>query len=79
MPTAKDIAGHIAAVNLEDEKGKVIVKAGQKLQKQTLKNLQQLKPATWPVKVKVTEKIVYLGRSRRRTGSYCQCRNKVRF
>ncbi len=58
--TAKDAAGHIASVNLEDEKGKVLIKAGTKISEADAKKLAGVKRATWPVKAKVTNKVVYL-------------------
>jgi DNA-directed RNA polymerase subunit beta len=59
--TAKDAAGHIAAVDLEDEKGKVIVKKDAVITEAAAKKLAIIKEqVTWPVKAKVTEKIEYL-------------------
>lgn len=59
--TAKDAAGHIAAVNLEDEKGKVIVKAGTKITAEQAKKLAARKDQiTWPVKAVVTTDVIYL-------------------
>ncbi|HEX5797097.1 MAG TPA: DNA-directed RNA polymerase subunit beta [Candidatus Saccharimonadales bacterium] len=59
--TAKEAAGHIARVNLENEKGKVIVKAGSKITAADAKKLAAVKnQKTWPVKAKVTDKIEYL-------------------
>ncbi len=59
--TAKDIVGHIAAVNLEDKDGKVIVKAGAKVTAADAKKLAAVKDQiTWPVKARVTDEIVYL-------------------
>jgi len=59
--TAKDAPGHIARVDLEDETGKVIVKAGTVINDAMAKKLAVVKnKATWPVKAKVTENIVYL-------------------
>jgi DNA-directed RNA polymerase subunit beta len=59
--TAKEAAGHIARVDLEDEKGKVIVKKGEKITGAQAAKLATVKSqATWPVRAKVTEKIVYL-------------------
>ncbi len=59
--TSKDAAGHIAAVNLEDEKGKTIVKAGAKITEADAKKLAAVKERkTWPVKAKVTDEIIYL-------------------
>ena len=58
---AKDIAGHIAAVNYEDEKGKVIVKAGAKITAADAAKLAKITTqVTWPVKAKVTGEVVYL-------------------
>jgi DNA-directed RNA polymerase subunit beta len=62
--TAKDAAGHIAAVNLEDEKGKTIVKAGAKITADNAKKLASVKnQITWPVKARVTDEVVYLDAS----------------
>ncbi len=59
--TAKDAVGHTASVDLEDEKGKVIVKAGKAISADDAKKLAAIKSkATWPVKAKVTNKVVYL-------------------
>ncbi|MBI1952454.1 hypothetical protein HYS42_01870 [Candidatus Saccharibacteria bacterium] len=59
--TAKDAAGHIAAANLEDSKGKVIVKKGTVITPAAAKRLASVKnQTTWPVKAKVTNQIVYL-------------------
>ncbi|HET7529164.1 MAG TPA: DNA-directed RNA polymerase subunit beta [Candidatus Saccharimonadales bacterium] len=58
---AKNAAGHIARLDLEDEKGKAIVKAGSVITEAAAKRLAAVKDrATWPVKAKVTEEIVYL-------------------
>ncbi len=59
--TAVNAAGHIAAVNLEDAAGKVIVAAGQTITEAQAKKLASVtKQATWPVKAKVTSEVVYL-------------------
>ncbi len=59
--TAKDSVGHIASVDLEDAKGKVIVKAGKTITSADAKKLATIKEqVTWPVKAKVTNDIVYL-------------------
>ncbi|HTE21940.1 MAG TPA: DNA-directed RNA polymerase subunit beta, partial [Candidatus Limnocylindria bacterium] len=61
--TAKDAAGHIAAVNLEVS-GKVAVKAGSKITADTAKKLATVKEqVTWPVKAKVTNEVIYLDAS----------------
>jgi DNA-directed RNA polymerase subunit beta len=58
---AKEAAGHIARVDLEDGKGKVIVKAGTVITEAAAKRLAAVKTmATWPVKARVTDKIEYL-------------------
>ena len=59
--TAKDAVGHIASVDLEDEKGKAIVKKGSKITKVDADKLAKVKKVTWPVKAKVTSEIIYLG------------------
>jgi DNA-directed RNA polymerase subunit beta len=59
--TPKEAAGHIASVDLEDEKGKVIVKKDSVITEAAAKMLATIKnQATWPVKAKVTDKIVFL-------------------
>ena len=59
--TAKDAIGHIAAVNLEDAAGKVIVKAGATITAADSTKLAAVKDrATWPVKAKVSDDVVYL-------------------
>ncbi len=59
--TAKDIAGHIASVDLEDADGKTIVKAGKEITKADAEKLAKVKnQVTWPVKAKVTTEVVYL-------------------
>jgi len=58
---AKNIAGHIASVDLEDESGKLIVKAGAKITEADAKKLAAITSrVTWPVKAKVTSEVVYL-------------------
>ncbi len=60
--TAKDAVGHIASANLEDDKGKMLVKKGAKITAADAKKLASVKSrVTWPVKAKVTSEIVYLG------------------
>ncbi len=62
--TAKQAAGHIAAVNLENEKGIVIVKEGAVITEAAAKKLAAVKgQATWPVKAKVTKDIIYMDAS----------------
>ncbi|HSX05197.1 MAG TPA: DNA-directed RNA polymerase subunit beta [Candidatus Saccharimonadales bacterium] len=59
--TAKDAAGHVASVDLEDAKGKVIVKKGATITKADAEKLAKVEgQVTWPVKAKVTSEIVYL-------------------
>lgn len=62
--TAKDSVGHIAGIDLEDEKGKVIVKAGKTISKADADKLATIKSkVTWPVKAKVTEEVIYMDAS----------------
>ena len=59
--TAKNAVGHIASVNLEDAKGKTIVKAGKDITKADAEKLAKVTTQkTWPVKAKVTDEIIYL-------------------
>ncbi|MCA9342540.1 DNA-directed RNA polymerase subunit beta [Candidatus Saccharibacteria bacterium] len=59
--TAKDAAGYIASVDLEDDSGKLLIKAGTKITEAAAKKLAAVKSRkTWPVKATVTNKIVYL-------------------
>ena len=59
--TAKQAVGRIAAVNLENEKGKVITKAGVKITADQAKKLAEVKSqVTWPVKAVVTSEVIYL-------------------
>ena len=59
--TAKDAAGHIAASDLEDKDGKVLVSAGSKITEADAKALAKREDQiTWPVKAKVTDDIIYL-------------------
>lgn len=59
--TSKDAVGHIASVDLEDEKGKAIVKAGSIITAAQAKRLATVKnQATWPVRAKVTDEVIYL-------------------
>ncbi len=58
--SAKDAAGHIAGENLEVN-GKVAVKHGEKITAEAAKKLATVKDrATWPVKAKVSNDILYL-------------------
>lgn len=59
--TPKAIVGHIAYVDLEDESGKVLVKAGKTITKEDADKLAKVKnKVTWPVKAKVTNEVHYL-------------------
>lgn len=59
--TAKEAPGHIAPINLENEKGTVIVKAGSVITPAAAKKLAAVQSQkTWPVKAKATKEIVYL-------------------
>lgn len=62
--TPKDAVGHITSVDLENEKGQIIVKAGKTITEADAKKLASIKnKVTWPVKAKVTNTIVYLDAS----------------
>ncbi len=59
--SVKDIIGHIAAVDYEDDKGKLLVKAGKVINAADAAKLAKVKnQITWPVKAKVTNEVVYL-------------------
>ncbi len=58
--TAKDAAGHTAAYDIENERGTVVVKAGKEITKADADKLAKIDQATFPVKAKVTNEIVYL-------------------
>ena len=59
--SAKEAEGHIAAIDLEDADGKTIVKKGAKITAADAKKLATVKNrATWPVKAKVSDEVVYL-------------------
>ncbi len=61
---AKSAAGHIAAIDLTDEDGKVIVKAGAVITEADAKKLEKVTSRkTWRVKAKVTGEVVYLDAS----------------
>ena len=62
--TPKDAPGHVAAIDLEDAKGKVIVAAGKKITEADAKKLSAVEGrVTWPVKAKVTDEVIYLDAS----------------
>jgi DNA-directed RNA polymerase subunit beta len=59
--TAKDAPGHIAAADLEDADGKLIVKAGAEITKADAEKLAKVTTQkTWPIKAKVTSEVVFL-------------------
>jgi DNA-directed RNA polymerase subunit beta len=59
--SAKDATGHIASQDLTDDKGKVLVKKGAKISGADAAKLAKVTArATWPVKAKVTNEIIYL-------------------
>jgi DNA-directed RNA polymerase subunit beta len=76
--TAKNAVGHIASVNLEDEKGKVLVKAGNKITSEDAKKLAAIKTqVTWPVKARVSSEIVYVDASDEKSAVIAGAGNKV--
>jgi DNA-directed RNA polymerase subunit beta len=59
--TAKDAAGHIAAADLKNERGTLIVKKGAVITTTAAKKLAAVKDQkTWPVKAKLTNEVVFL-------------------
>ena len=59
--TAREAVGHIAAANLTNERDTVIIKKGQTITAAVAKRLAAAKNrSTWPVKARVTSKVVYL-------------------
>lgn len=62
--TPKDAIGRVAAYNLEDADGKLLVKAGATITAADAKKLETVKTrVTWPVKARLTNEIVYLDAS----------------
>jgi DNA-directed RNA polymerase subunit beta len=62
--TAKKAAGHIAGIDLEDDRGRVIVKKGAVITAAAANKLRAVKSrTTWPIRAKVTNEIVYLDAS----------------
>ena len=62
--TAKNATGNTARVDLEDEKGKVIVKAGAKITAAQAATLGKIKnQITWPIKPYLSDEILYLDAS----------------
>ncbi|HUC78810.1 MAG TPA: DNA-directed RNA polymerase subunit beta [Candidatus Saccharimonadales bacterium] len=60
----KNLVGHIARFDLEDEKEKVIVKAGAKITTAQANELAKIKTqVTWPIKPFLSEEIIYLDAS----------------
>ncbi|HEV7453959.1 MAG TPA: hypothetical protein VGO07_01745, partial [Candidatus Saccharimonadales bacterium] len=59
--TPKDAEGHITRDDLKDADGKVLIKAGKTITKEDAAKLAKVEGrATWPVKAKVTNEVVYL-------------------
>lgn len=76
--TAKDAAGHIASVDLEDAKGKVIVAAGKKITEADAKKLATVEGrVTWPVKAKVTDEVIYLDAAEEEAAVIAGAGNKI--
>jgi DNA-directed RNA polymerase subunit beta len=75
---AKQAAGHIARVDLEDDKGKVIVKAGTTISGAQAQKLAAVKDrATWPVKAKVTTEIIYLDAAEEESSTIAGAGNEI--
>lgn len=76
--TAKEAVGHIASVNLEDEKGKTLVKAGAVISKEDVSKLSAVKnKTTWPVKAKVSDEIIYLDAAQEQSAVIAGAGNEV--
>ncbi len=76
--TPKTAEGHIASVDFEDEKGKVIVKAGSKITKSDTEKLAKVTSRkTWPVKAKVTNEIEFLDAADEESAVIAGAGNKV--
>ncbi len=76
--TAKEAVGHIASADLTDAKDKVIVKKGAVITEAAAKKLAEVKTkATWPVKAKVTDKIVYLDAAEEEQSTIAGAGNEV--
>lgn len=76
--TAKTAVGHITYVDLEDAKGKVLVKSGTTITKADADKLAKATSrVTWPVKAKVTDEIFYLGASDEEQAIVAGAGNKV--
>lgn len=61
---AKDAVGHIASEDLVGDNGKLLVKAGATIKAADAAKLAKVADkATWPVKARVTDKVVYLDAS----------------
>jgi DNA-directed RNA polymerase subunit beta len=59
--TAKDAVGHITSVDLTDEKGKLLVKAGKTITAADAAKLAKVtSKVTWPVKARATSEVEYL-------------------
>ena len=56
----KDAVGRVAAVDLEDKDGKLLVKAGATITAADAKKLEKGGRTTWPVRAQVTNEVVYL-------------------
>jgi DNA-directed RNA polymerase subunit beta len=75
---AKQAAGHIARVDLEDDKGKIIVKAGTTISGAQAQKLAAVKDrATWPVKAKVTTEIIYLDAAEEESSTIAGAGNEI--
>lgn len=76
--TAKDATGYTASADLEDDKGKVIVKSGKVISASDALKLKAIKSkVTWPVKPVVTNKIVYLDASEEEQAVIASANEKI--
>ena len=61
--TAKDAVGEVAAYDIENANGTVVVKSGATITKTDADKLAKIDQATFPIKAKVTTEVVYLDAS----------------
>lgn len=76
--TAKEAVGHIASANLLNERGTVITKKGATITAAAARKLAAVKNrASWPVKARVSDKIVFLDAAEEESAVIAGAGNKV--
>ena len=61
--TAQQAPGHVAAYDIENKDGEVVIAAGKEITKADAEKLAKIDQATFPIKARVTSEIVYLDAS----------------